>query len=94
MYAHHTQATLPGWRFISQASGSGTLSGGGIYTSYVDPPTGGFTLVVYKPMGGQQESATFTLSGPAASVSALHGMKSTGEGGDGAVYSMAGAVSA
>ena len=76
--AHHTQATEPGWLYIAQsAGGAGVLSGGGAFTALVDPPTGGFTLIIYKPSGGTSEDATFTLSGPAAGVAALHAVRST-----------------
>ena len=33
--AHYTQGTAPGWYFVAQNAGSGVLSGGGVYTSYV-----------------------------------------------------------
>jgi hypothetical protein len=50
VFAHWTQATAPGWRFVPQAAGgAGTLAGGGVWTALVDAPTGGFTLVVSKP---------------------------------------------
>ena len=75
--AHYTQATRPGWLFLRQGSGSGLLSGGGAYTAFVDPPSGGFTIVIVKPAGGADETAQFTLRGPAAALTALHAVRST-----------------
>jgi len=64
VFSHFTQATLPGWTFVSkQGGGSGTLSGGGLWNALVDGPSGGVTLIISKPMQGTTpEVAQFSLS--------------------------------
>lgn len=64
--AHITQNVQPGWRFLQPGSGAGALTGGGTYVTFVDPPSGGLTIVVNKPAGATAEVATFQLTGPAA----------------------------
>jgi len=76
--AHMTQATRPGWHFVQQSGGGGAnLTGGGSLTAYVDPPNNGFTMVIYKPSGAATETATITLTGPAAALTSLHAVRST-----------------
>ena len=84
VFAHFTQATLPGWRFLAQAAGgAGALRGGGQWTALVDPPSGAFTLIVSKPAGGAAEVARFALSGPAAALPSLFAVRSVvAPGGD------------
>lgn len=68
--AHTTQATQPGWRYLSNSSadgGSGFLSQGGSYVGYVDPPSKSFSLVIEKSTEAgdpivQPETATFCVS--------------------------------
>jgi galactosylceramidase len=65
--AHYTQNTSPGWRILPSGVGSGVLSLGGTYVTFLDPPSGGLTVVVHKPLSGSSpETATFQLLGPAA----------------------------
>ena len=52
--------------------GSGALSSTGTYITWVDPATNALTIVVNKPAGSSTESATFTLTGPAASITKLN----------------------
>ena len=82
VFAHFTQATLPGWTFVSkEGGGSGTLSLGGAWNVLVDSASGGLTLIVSKPMQGTTpEVAQFSLStsssGTASLPTSLHAMKS------------------
>lgn len=77
VFAHWTQATAPGWRFIAQAAGgAGALAGGGQWTALVDAPSGGFTLILSKPAAGAAEVTAFALAGPAAALTSLHAVRS------------------
>ena len=70
--AHYTQHVLPGWRMLAGGAGSGFLSSGGSYLTFFDPPSGGLTIVVSKPLkDASAETASFQLSGPAASLTSL-----------------------
>jgi galactosylceramidase len=68
--AHTTQATQPGFFYLSSSSsdgGSGYLLQGGSYVGYVDPPSKSFSLVIEKSTqtgdeNVQPESATFCVS--------------------------------
>ena len=82
--AHWTQATLPGWAFLEHAAGgTGTLDGGGQFTTLVDKPSGGFTLIISKPSSGTPERVAFALAGPAAALVALHAVRSRVVAGNG-----------
>ena len=76
VFAHYTQATRPGMRFLAPGFGSGSLTGGGTYLTLVDPATNDVTLILNKP-DGWPENATFTLTGPGAGITSLHVFHST-----------------
>lgn len=79
VFAHWTQGTAPGWRFIDQQSGgAGNLTNGGSWTALVDVASGGLTLVISKPLAGTSaELADFHLSSSGSPLPAtLHAMRS------------------
>jgi hypothetical protein len=69
--AHVTQNAFPGWRFLAPGVGSGALASGGTYVSWIDPSSRNVTIVVHKPAGSAAETATFQISGPAATAPSL-----------------------
>ena len=78
VFAHWTQGTRPGMHWLKVGSGTGNLSGGGVYVSFFDAVTHDFTLIVYKPSDGVPENATFTLNSTLLfSIASLFAAKSS-----------------
>ena len=79
VFAHHTQATGPGWHWLQRGAGTGALAGGmGQYVSFVEPTSNAFTILIYKPATAPAENATFTLYGSISeSVTVLHAVRSS-----------------
>jgi hypothetical protein len=65
VFAHFTQSTSPGWKFVNKENGgSGNLINGGSWNILVDKPTQGLTMIISKPniQGVIGEIAMFNLS--------------------------------
>ena len=80
-FAHYTQATWPGMRFLRVGSGAGTTSGGASYVSFFDQTALALTIVVNSPAGAAPETLYFAVAGPGGAsgvrgLSALHAVRS------------------
>jgi galactosylceramidase len=84
VFAHFTQATAPGWAFVAHGGGgAGALRGGGQWSALAHAPSGGFTLIISKPLGAAEEVATFALAGAATLPPQLFAVRSlVAPGGD------------